>query len=769
MEVFETFAAMAYDTSTRAIAYLTEAGEDALHAVKGAIGTGSARYLDMSDEQPEKLRKQLESTHDDERLEGMKRVVAMISKGRDATPYLASVFKLSSVTSLEVRKLVYLVVLRYAPLHPDLALLSINSFQRDLADPNPLIRGMALRALSGIRLKVVAGIVLLAVGKATRDPHPYVRRVAAFALPKCHRLDPTQYETLCEYTTRFLSDRSPLVLGPAVAAYAELCPERWDVLHRPFRRLCTALADMDEWSQPLCISVLVRYARNNLPEPQNGAIDGDLKALLTALSPLTASTNEAVVLAAVRSLGFLDSTRMKEALPALVRLMRGPPEAAYLTAAYALTVDAASLAPHLTSFYVRADDPTYLALVKLRVLVHAVPTCSARQLAGELAIYTHAADVTVAEESVAALAHVARRFPKATSLCLQKLIDIAQDSDVAAPVVSRAVAETTALLPTCDPTTTARIVARFSLRLFVPLASVSRRRGASILCDASARAAVLWMLGQYCNAPLVADEVRAATLCELIAPDMLRCIVAHWEKEAPEVQCQALTLAAKVLAGLEDKRADARTSLAVRLLHTELLAKGMHSGHSDVRDRARFYSGLTRAVCELVEEEAPQNYVATYRALDALRLPGVRLRRSQVQHVLFAGEMQCSDDLASDAVPLSLSGLDAVTGVHLRGWHLAQVPPWCDVAKLPPAIVRAPDARNLSSISGSFDEEQRSISNHTVPQRDERVVLEPLATSQLPSARARYEDLDTFLESSDTSSVSDTELDASAPEDEDFE
>ena len=123
------------------------------------------------------------------------------------------------------------------------------------------------------------------------------------------------------------------------------------------------------------------------------------------------------------------------------------------------------------------------------------------------------------------------------------------------------------------------------------------------------------MLGQYCNAPLVADEVRAATLCELIAPDMLRCIVAHWEKEAPEVQCQALTLAAKVLAGLEDKRADARTSLAVRLLHTELLAKGMHSGHSDVRDRARFYSGLTRAVCELVEEEAPQNYVATYRCL----------------------------------------------------------------------------------------------------------------------------------------------------------
>ena len=160
-------------TSSRAWTYFSERGEDALHAVKGAIGgSGSGKYLDIRDDKLVQVRTKLESTQDVDRLDGMKSVVAMISKGRDATPYLASVFKLSSTTSLEVRKLVYLVVLRYAPLHPDLALLSINSFQRDLTDPNPLIRGMALRTLSGIQIDTVSEIVMLAVSKAVRDPHP---------------------------------------------------------------------------------------------------------------------------------------------------------------------------------------------------------------------------------------------------------------------------------------------------------------------------------------------------------------------------------------------------------------------------------------------------------------------------------------------------------------------------------------------------------------------------------------------------------------------
>lgn len=71
---------------------------------------------------------------------------------------------------------------------PNEALLSINYFQKDLGDPNPLVRAWALRTMAGIRLHVVAHIVIVAVAKCARDPSVYVRKCAANALPKLHDL-----------------------------------------------------------------------------------------------------------------------------------------------------------------------------------------------------------------------------------------------------------------------------------------------------------------------------------------------------------------------------------------------------------------------------------------------------------------------------------------------------------------------------------------------------------------------------------------------------
>ena len=111
----------------------------------------------------------------------------MISKGRNVSEYFAQVVKNVASPSLEVRKLVYIYLLRYAEAEPDLALLSINTFQRDLADSSPLIRAMALRVLSGIRVQTIASLVVLAIKKCAADTSPYVRKAAALSIPKCYR------------------------------------------------------------------------------------------------------------------------------------------------------------------------------------------------------------------------------------------------------------------------------------------------------------------------------------------------------------------------------------------------------------------------------------------------------------------------------------------------------------------------------------------------------------------------------------------------------
>ena len=111
----------------------------------------------------------------------------MISKGRNVSEYFAQVVKNVAAPSLEVRKLVYIYLLRYAEAEPDLVLLSINTFQRDLADSSPLIRAMALRVLSGIRVPTIASLVVLAIKKCAADTSPYVRKTAALSIPKCYR------------------------------------------------------------------------------------------------------------------------------------------------------------------------------------------------------------------------------------------------------------------------------------------------------------------------------------------------------------------------------------------------------------------------------------------------------------------------------------------------------------------------------------------------------------------------------------------------------
>lgn len=81
---------------------------------------------------------------------------------------------------------------------PNEALLSINYFQKDLVDTNPLVRAWALRAMAGIRLHAIASLVLVAVGKCARDPSVYVRKCAANALPKLHDLRMEEHASAIE-------------------------------------------------------------------------------------------------------------------------------------------------------------------------------------------------------------------------------------------------------------------------------------------------------------------------------------------------------------------------------------------------------------------------------------------------------------------------------------------------------------------------------------------------------------------------------------------
>lgn len=206
-------------------------------------------------------------------LKGMKWLLACISKGRNVSDFYPHVVKLVGSPSLEVRKMVYMYLVQYADHDAstrELSLLSINSFQRGLTDNEQLIRALALRVLSSIRVSDVMQIQILAVQKAANDKSPYVRKCAANALAKLSpRCDTDQRTMLLEIMTQLLNhDSSTMVLTSTIVAFTELCPDRLDMLHSSFRKLCHLLTDMDEWGQVVVVDTMARYCRTFFRKPQ---------------------------------------------------------------------------------------------------------------------------------------------------------------------------------------------------------------------------------------------------------------------------------------------------------------------------------------------------------------------------------------------------------------------------------------------------------------------------------------------------------------------
>lgn len=250
----------------------------------------------------------------------------MMARGIDCSEFFADVVKKVASPTLEIKKLVYIYLLRYAESEPDLALLSINTIQKALYDQNQLVRAMAIRVMSGIRVPVISQIVALGIKRCVTDMSAYVRKAAALAIPKCHRLDPTTLPQLTECLGVLLGDRSFYVVGAAVMAHLEVCPNKWELVHPHYRSLVKMLIDMDEWGQLALLRLLTEYSRRSFAvrkakrkikstghtvegfysdnENEGGdetkkveivaTVDPDLELLLKGCIPLLQSRNSAV-------------------------------------------------------------------------------------------------------------------------------------------------------------------------------------------------------------------------------------------------------------------------------------------------------------------------------------------------------------------------------------------------------------------------------------------------------------------------------------------
>lgn len=419
----------------------------------------------------------LDGNKDGLKLEAMKRIIGMVAKGRDASELFPAVVKNVVSKNIEVKKLVYAYLVRYAEEQQDLALLSISTFQRALKDPNQLIRASALRVLSSIRVAMIVPIVMLAIRDSSSDMSPYVRKTAAHAIPKLYSLDAEQKDELVTVLEKLLSDRTTLVVGSAVMAFEEVCPERVDLIHKNYRKLCNLLVDVDEWGQVIIINMLTRYARTQFVDPnfddlhvdegrrsgeeerpfyddessgdeedaaaskrdftENKSItytlDLDHRTLLRQTKPLLQSRNAAVVMAVAQLYHHIaPRSEVQLVTKAMIRLLRSHKEvqSVVLTCIASMSLQRKSIfEPFLKSFFVRSSDPTHIKLLKLEILTNLATATSISIILREFQTYISSSDKDFVAATIQAIGRCAATIKEVTETCLSGLVRLLSNKD----------------------------------------------------------------------------------------------------------------------------------------------------------------------------------------------------------------------------------------------------------------------------------------------------------------------------------------------------
>ncbi|XP_045074641.1 AP-3 complex subunit beta-2-like [Coregonus clupeaformis] len=529
----------------------------------------------------------------------------MIARGKNASDLFPAVVKNVACKNIEVKKLVYVYLVRYAEEQQDLALLSISTFQRGLKDPNQLIRASALRVLSSIRVTIIVPIMMLAIKEAASDMSPYVRKTAAHAIPKLYSLDPEQKDCLIEVIEKLLADKTTLVAGSVVMAFEEVCPERIDLIHKNYRKLCNLLIDVEEWGQVVIINMLTRYARTQFLNPNMNeslleegggenafygsdndddtedeedeekekkkteataivkrkpyVMDPDHRLLLRNTKPLLQSRNAAVVMA-VAQLYFHLAPKAEVGViaKALVRLMRSHSEVQYVVLQNVATMSIkrrGMFEPYLNSFYIRSTDPTQIKVLKLEVLTNLANETNISTILREFQTYIKSNDKDFVAATIQAIGRCATNIGEVRDTCLNGLVQLLSNRDELVVAESVVVIKKLLQMQPEQHSDIIKHMAKLTDNIQVPMA----------------RASILWLIGEYC------EHVPK------IAPDVLRKMAKTFTNEEDIVKLQIINLAAKLYL---------TNSKQTKLLTQYVLNLAKYDQNYDIRDRARFIRQL---------------------------------------------------------------------------------------------------------------------------------------------------------------------------------
>ncbi|KAJ8611669.1 hypothetical protein CTAYLR_007894 [Chrysophaeum taylorii] len=516
----------------------------------------------------QELRAELQSGQREKKVDAVKKVIANMTVGKDVSALFTDVVNCIQTENIELKKLVYLYLINYAKTQPDTALLAVNTFVKDANDPNPLVRALAIRTMGCIRVERITEYLCEPLARCLKDDDPYVRKTAAMCVAKLYDISAELVvdRGFVDSLRDLVSDPNPTVVANAVAALNEIAETSGDdsVLElstSALQKLLAALNECTEWGQVSILDALAKYAPSDAK---------DATSIIERVGPRLQHANSAVVMSAVkvilRYMKCVDaeseqaSGLRKKLAPPLVTLLNSELEEITYVALRNINLivqsDPRILEGEIKVFFCKYNDPIYVKLEKLEIMIRLVSERNVDQVLLEFKEYAQEVDVDFVRRAVRAIGRCAIKLEKAAQRCINVLLELIQTK------VNYVVQE--AVIVTKD------IFRRYPQKYESIIATLCENLES--LDEPEAKASMIWIIGEY------AEQIENAD-------DLLETFLESFADETSPVQLQLLTAAVKLF--LKQPSLTSSHDMVQRAL--SLATDDANFVNPDLRDRGLVY------------------------------------------------------------------------------------------------------------------------------------------------------------------------------------
>lgn len=505
----------------------------------------------------------LVSQYADERKDTIQRVIAAMTVGKDVSSLFPDVLKNIATHDLEEKKLVYLYLMNYAKTNPELCILATNTFVQDSQDPNPLVRALAIRTMGCIRVDKMVDYLCTPLELTLQDDNPYVRKTAVICVAKLFDLD----SKLCvergflDTLISMLGDSNQSVVANAIFSLLEISKmsdsKLLNVDSKILHTLLLTLNECTEWGRIAILTALADYETSDASQVQQ---------IIDKVIPQLQHENPAVVLSSVKVIiKFLDlvpqekkETILRRLASPLCSLLSTPPEIQYVAIRnirIILEKYPDILANDLQAFFVKYDDPLYLKLEKMSIMVRIATPANAALLLAELREYVMETDIDVASKAVQTIGQLAVKIESISKKAVDAIYDIYLNRS------SYVLGDLVVVMQ--------NILRRYPKKYLPTLITIIADLKFDDLSAADALSSYTWIVGQYCKEIPHLDD-RLQEMCDL------------FEEMDPLVQSSALTAIVKINL--------TKSTPNTRAILQKILNKATNDiENADVRDKAYIY------------------------------------------------------------------------------------------------------------------------------------------------------------------------------------